>query len=290
MSILVDLVKEDFGITGNERWWRSEVHSSLVVDAEKDVYFFNARDLRGDVVHYLMNVRGLDRRKAEEFVKNRSRLNSGVPDETGGLQVKYDRLVDLFHSAGKNNRDYWYRRNLTDSTIDRYRLGYYDGWYLIPIYDNGLFVNFQCRRDNPKRFKLWYKDKDFKPVLYNSDILKFVDRVYIVEGMVDCILLNQLGLPSVCSTNGAGYWNPGWIRYFTKINDIFYIEDHDKAGEAASSLVSNSLGPSRVKVVSFDGKPEKYDSVDFFRDGGSKESFLDLINHTYRFQFEKGLT
>jgi DNA primase len=285
MMNLADLVKEDFGILGNGRWLRSEVHSSLVVDTEKELFYFNSRGLRGTIVDYLTQVRGLSRQAAETIAKNRT---AGMPVDgiPGGLQARFDKLVNLFHTSGRNDRDYWYRRGLKDPTIDRYKLGNYDGWNLIPIYDEGYFINFQCRKDIPeKRIRLWYKDMDFKPVLFNKDVLPFVESVFITEGMVDCILLNQLGFPSVCSTNGAMSWNLGWIKYFCKMKEITYIADYDRAGKLGANLVAKSLGLFRVKIVEFEGKADKYDSVDFFRDGGTIDSFRELIANS-RYAFE----
>jgi DNA primase len=206
------------------------------------------------------------------------------------LQVRFDGLVDLFHNSGRNDRDYWYKRCLTDATIDRYRLGNFDGWNLIPIYDGGLFINFQCRRDEPsKQMRFWYKDRDFKPVLYNKEVLPFIDTVYIVEGMVDCLLLNQLGLPSVCTTNGALTFNSGWIKYFTKIKNIYFVADNDKAGIASAVRTSDSLGPARVKVLRFKDKRPKYGALDWFREGGTTEEFKIMLSSRAVYAFEKEL-
>lgn len=286
MSILIDLVREDFGISGKGKWWRSDIHSSLVVDSENDLYYFNSRNLRGDAKHYLINVRGLSRQNAELFVRAlESRLQLPELKETS-LQTKFEKLVNLFHNNGKTNRDYWYKKGLDDRTIDRYRLGFLDGWYTIPIYDSSKFVNFQCRRDDPKRIKFWYKDDDFKPILYNSDILKFVNTVYIVEGMVDCLLLNQNGIPSVCSTNGAMGWNQNWIKDFTKVSEIFYIADNDKAGVEGAKRVANSLGTSRVKVFRFKDKSSKYGAANFFLEGGTPDEFISTVSSQFVFGFE----
>jgi len=284
-----DLVEEDFGITGNDRWMRSEVHSSLVVDDEKDIFFFNARGISGNALTYLIKVRGLDVRSAQELLKHPT---AGNPTDTGdtGLQVKFEKLVDLFHGAGRADRRYWYDRKLTDSTIDRFRLGNFDGWNLIPIYDKGLFCNFQCRRDKPnKRIRFWYKDDDFVPVLFNKEVLPFVDSIYITEGMVDCILLNQLGLPSVCSTNGALSWNPGWIQHFTKMKSIVYIADNDPAGVTGAYLVAKSIGLYKVKILRFKEKALKYGALNFFLEDGTVEQLKEIIEERCTYGFEKEL-
>lgn len=285
---IVDLVREDFGISGSGRWYRSDVHSSLVVDSERQLFFFNTRDLHGTALDYLIKVRGVSKAVATEMVRNPT---ADMPDEIkhSGLQTRFDKLVNLFHSSGRNDRGYWYERCLTDQTIDRYRLGNYDGWNLIPVYDNGLFINFQCRKDKPeKRIRFWYKDPDFKPVLFNSDVLPFIDTVYITEGMVDCILLNQLGLPSVCSTNGAMSWNTGWIKHFTKLKHIFYIADNDKAGVSAALRTYNVLG-GNMKIMRFKDKKEKYGSMNFFQEGGTVDDFKHIVNTESVFGFEKEL-
>lgn len=288
MSILVDLVKQDFGLSGRGRWYRSDVHSSLVVDAENDIFFFNSRDLRGSPVDYLMKIRGFSKQAASDYVRNVVTTGS-IKDNLHSLQVRFDKLVDLFHTSGRDDRQYWYDRLLTDSTIDRYRLGYFEGWNLIPIFDDGLFYNFQCRKDVPeKKIRFWYKDTDFKPVLFNRDVLKFVDTIYIVEGMVDCILLNQLGLPSVCSTNGAMSWNQGWIRYFSKMKNIYYVADNDKAGIASAKRTSDSLG-SMVKIMRFRERGDKYGALNYFKDGGTVDSFKQILLDESVFPFEKEL-
>jgi hypothetical protein len=289
MIDLVSLIREDFGVSGHGKWLRSDVHSSLVIDTEKNEFFFNSRGIRGGVVDYLVKIRGMNYKTAREVVNNKT---AGNPKECIGssLQIRFDKLVNLFHLSGKADRTYWYDRKLTDSTIDRYRLGNFEGWNLIPIYDDGYFINFQCRRDKPeKKINFWYKDVDFKPVLYNRNILPFINAVYITEGMVDCILLNQLGLPSVCSTNGALSWNSGWIKYFSRVEKIYYIADNDRAGVAAAIRVSNSLGPYKVRILRFKSEKEKYGALDWFRNGNTRESFLEKIERDGVLGFQKEL-
>lgn len=289
MSILIDLVRDDFGISGSGRWWRSDIHSSLVVDSEKDIFYFNARNIKGDAVTYLTKVRGISRIDAERLVRNR--LLSGTPiEENTSVQVKFEKLVDIFFNSGKSNRQYWYEKGLSDQTVDRFRLGFYDDWYLIPIYDSGKFVNFQCRRDVPeKKVKFWYKDKDFNPVLFNSGILKYVDTVYITEGMVDCLMLNQQGFPSVCSTNGNMSWRPSWISMFNNIKSIYYFPDNDQAGVTGAIRTATLLGEGRVKILRFKNTRKGYGVLNYFCEGNSPEGFVETLKNSSVFAFDKEL-
>jgi hypothetical protein len=53
---------------------------------------------------------------------------------------------------------------------------------MIPIYQDGLFKQFQMRRDSPKMIRNYYKGVG--PLLYNSEILSATNRIFITEGLI----------------------------------------------------------------------------------------------------------
>lgn len=274
-DLLQSLVEEDYGYEHNSGiWGRSVKHNSLVVNEESQFWFWNSTGQRGDVRDYLLLVRGYTPQEADAFLgERRFYINPEVKKE-GVTTPPYEKLVELLWENGKDDRDYWYRRCLDNSTIDKYRLGFFEGWFLVPLYDDGRFVNFECRQDIPtKKIGRWYKHT--KPVLYNSEILDFVDTVYISEGTIGAVLLNQMGFPAI-SQMGSNIWREEWYPLFNKIKEVFYVEDNDPAGRIASANISKALGTDRVRIISFDGREEKYDAVDFFRDGGTVEEFKQL--------------
>ena len=285
-AILPKLVEEDFGysVRGNGRWGKGIKHDSLVVDEQNDTFFWNSEGIYGGPLEYLTKVRHLPLDTAREFLN----LNGGflparaVPVEK---EQPYDKLVEFLNANGRKERDYWYRRCLVDETIDRFSLGYIDGWYTIPFYNNDSLMNIQCRRDKPsKMIKSWYRGH--KPYLFNLDILEFVNTVVITEGPVDAILLGQLGIPAVSHNGGAEYWSNIWMNAFKKQKEVIYIADNDKPGLSAAKKVSKSLGEYKVKIYIFKDKPEKFDTVDFFREGGSLEEFKERIATDSKHLFE----
>lgn len=284
-GLLQKLVEEDYGYENSSGvWGRSKNHDSLVVNEENQTWFWNSRGVRGDVIDYLVIIRGMTNSRAKQYARA---IITGDMAENENKVYPYEKLIDTMWNNGKNKRDYWYSRHLNDDTIDRRRLGFYEGWYLIPIYERGNFLNFQMRRDEPeKRITKWYKQGN--PTLYNDGILPFTKRIYIVEGTVDAILLYQEGFPAV-SQMGTHTWQVKWFDKFVNIPEIYYIEDNDKAGRFASKAVANCLGLDRVKVVTWEGKPEKYDTVDFFREGNTAEDFKNYIqmNSKYLYEMEK---
>lgn len=282
-GLLEKLVEEDFGIEGRGKWYHSSEHDSLVVNAEEQTWFWNSKNLRGGVLDYLIQVRGMKKPQAQEFL-NSSFVAFKENSEIGLSSHPYEKLVDLMWANGIHNREYWYKRCLTDETIDRMKLGYYDGWNTIPIYESGNYVNSQCRRDEPeKSIMYWYKTG--RVYLYNEGILPFTKVVYITEGLVDCILLNQLGLPSV-SAGGVNTWQDVWFSKFCKIDRIFYFEDNDTAGRIGARKIADSLGTYRVKIVSFPDKKNKYDVGDWFKDNGTKDILLEYVDRNNKYIFE----
>lgn len=282
-NLLQTLVADDFGYKHEgSHWGRAIAHSSLVINESTQRWHWNSEGTYGGVIDYLVKVRGMSQMDAERLSRGTSphiQLSAG---KDSAPVTQYDKLVDLLWSAGKNHRDYWYKRLLTDSTIDRFRLGYYEGWYTVPIYFNSRFLNFQIRRDEPeKTITQWYKGVD--KVVFNSDILRLVSTLYLTEGTVDSILLQQYGIPSA-AINGVG-WEQRWFHLFSNIDTIFYIADNDRAGMEAAKRVCNGLGVYRVKVVTL-GRSNKYDTVDFFRDGGRLDDFLNICNTKSKYLFE----
>jgi DNA primase len=112
--------------------------------------------------------------------------------------------------------------------------------------------------------------------------------VFITEGTIDSILLTQEGIPAVAQTAGAVYWSPYWYPYFSNVKDIYYITDNDEAGRRAAARVAMALGQDRVHIYQFEGKKEKFDTVDFFREGGTAKDFKELVKSGSKYLFETG--
>lgn len=291
-GLLQVLVEEDGGYKreGNN-WGRSLEHSSLVVNEEAQRWYWNSENVGGTALDYLILVRGINKKAAQKIVETRGRILTGSYfeiDTEEKYHVPQERLVDLLWELGKGNRQYWYDRKLTNKTIDRFRLGFYNNWYLVPMYRNEQFVNFQMRRDEPKKsITQWYKTENWEPCLVNSGILSIVDTVFITEGTIDAILLSQEGIPSVAQ-NTSAFWGSMWFPLFSNVKRIYYIADNDKAGHNAAVRVAKNLGKDRVRIYLFSGQSEKYDTVEYFKEGGNAKEFRQMVEKESKYLFEIG--
>ena len=288
-TVLEKVISLDFTIEGSGTRYKTTIeHNSLVLDLEEQLWFWNSKDLLHKTPEdYLTLIKGFSKSKAREFLRELEY----IPQNNFKLQTKDDteivpseRLVDIFWRNGSKDRDYWYKRCLTDRIINSFKLGKFDGFYMLPIYMDGRFMNFQCRRDVPdKKIRPWYRGVG--PLMFNSSILNITNTVFITEGPIDAILLTQNGFPAMSHTGGSGGWKKDWFRYFMGVKRVYYVADNDEAGLCASHTISTSLGQEKVKVVQFIDFPEKYDTVDFFRDGHTVKEFKELVDKS-RFSYE----
>jgi 5S rRNA maturation endonuclease (ribonuclease M5) len=287
MSQLVDYIARDYTIIGAGNWLKTAEHDSLVIDVQQDIFYWNSKGIVGDIRTWLTRVKHYSDDMADNLIKRNSIVDTVLNSDIKPNSTVCEELVNTFFNNGKNNREYWYDRCLTDSGIDRFKLGYYEGWYLIPIFVDGKLRNFQMRRDKPERkMKNWYSGVG--PLLFNSSILNVTNSIVLTEGLVDSILLNQLGIPSVSHNGGSHVWKNIWFSRLYKQKTIYIVYDNDDAGRKGAKRIAVKLGESKCKIYTFDSYPDRYDVVDFFRDKNSKDEFVDLIRNKSKYVFELG--
>lgn len=296
MSVLYELIEDDFTVIPKGRggrWFTTTEHDSLIIDEQSEAFFWNSKDLVGDAYTWLTKVKGLNHKVAKDkisLLEGKPQIFTEITHREQEIVI-YPKLVEIFWERGKEEREYWYKRGLSDKTIDQFQLGYNDGWYSIPIYEYGNFINFQMRRDLPeKRIKFWYGN--FSPTIFNKEILRISNYVIIAESPTDVMLLTQYGYPAVCSTNGAGNWQKEWFKYFIKQEEIFVVYDNDKAGYQGIKNVAKHLGEERCKTYFFSGYPTKYDLGDWLKNNDPwflKEFLQEHSQKSYMWTvFEEG--
>jgi len=285
-STLEILLSEDFTLLNpDKRFSKTLQHSSLVLDREKNIFYWNSRNIIGNAFTYLTKVRGYDKERALETLKEHNdntwlyACDNSVKVDVE-LPVQYSPLVEIFYEYGKKFGNYWHtKRGYTDDTIAEFKLGFTGRWYTIPIFENGQFVNFQARIENPKIIKHWYVGVG--PHSFNFSILKLTDWVVITEGPVDAIILRQNDIPAVSQTGGAGYWDRNWNPLFSRKKRIYIVYDNDEAGKFYAQKVAQQWG--RAKYYNLDEYPYKYDITDYFKDGGMRKDFISLLEEKSKY-------
>ena len=290
MNLLEKLISQDFTITGHGRWLRTLEHDSLVIDTHKQRFFWNSRGLSGDAYTWLTKIKNISPEEAKYAIKNKETVlfsKKFFKPEKNAVIVHKD-LVDIFYNNGKNYREYWYNiRGYTDETIDRFKLGFSGEWYTIPIFVDGHFANFQCRKIHPKIIRPWYYGLGALP--FNFSGLQFANWTVLTEGPVDAIMLVQHGIPAISQTGGAGTWKSLWSTSLAHLNRIYIVYDNDEAGYVGAKKVAQKLG-IRAKVYNLWHYNSGADITAFFKAGNTVETFMNKLKNdsVYSFQMPKG--
>jgi DNA primase len=288
-SILERLVAEDFGIEDNgPNWARASMHNSLVIDKLNQVFYWNSQGIQGNAYVYLTSVRNLSYEDAKEYLKFAGGTETFIHEiKNGSETVVYPKLVDAFHQnlLYKNDFSYFEKRKISRETISRYKLGAYEDFVTIPFYMDGVFKNFQLRKDNPKVIRNFYRNVG--PLLFNSDILKITNKIAIVEAPTSALVLNQNGIPTVSMNTGSEGFMEIWAGYFAHQKEIFILFDNDSAGKLGAIRAAKILGQTKCKLYNFDEyETPGYDAGNFYEDGGTTDKLMEILENKSRYCFQ----
>ena len=183
------------------------------------------------------------------------------PEPAKQLSISLETILDWHDTMPANRREYWKSRGLFDQTINDFFLGWDGKRYTIPA--TYRLVPFACKRrqseiDDGIDAK-YISITGSRSGLFNADCLWTTDKVVITEGELDCMTLNQCGIPSVSSTAGAGTFKPEWANLFTSVMNVYLVFDNDKAGELGAQKVMSII--RRAKIVSL---PDGFKDVNEF--------------------------
>lgn len=146
----------------------------------------------------------------------------------------------------------WLESRHVDQRIEYNELGWFEGWYTIPLF--GEKRNFQglVMRAGPEL----QKRKDWRymvspgtePNMYVPDwsLCRRAEKIIVVFGIFDALSLTSLRIPTVTSSHGKKFF-PEWLDTFRK--PIHILPDAGEEEEAR--ILASNLG-WRGKVVTVD--------------------------------------
>lgn len=242
-------------------------------------------------------------------------------------QVMAD-AVPLMQNALLENSEillYLKNRGLSPKTIGKYRLGWADkdftdkmlhkGYSIRDQTNAGLRTTNQEGKDYPlfwKRIMIPYEQRGYvvtlrgKQVLGNTlqakntsiylfgvDNLLGHKEVYICEGEMDAMLLDQMGYPA-CAIPGAGNFQEHWRPWFEDAMRVFVVLDSDEAGIKGAHRIKQMLG-EKAKIVELpvpDGETTTDIGEFFQRDGKTRRDFDRIVSDVRGnriFTFEESL-
>jgi DNA primase len=87
---------------------------------------------------------------------------------------------------------------------------------------------------------------------FNTDILADeIEEVFLTEGAIDCLSLNEIGLPAI-GIPGAQGFKPEWTALFNDVPDVVIAFDQDEAGTDGTRKVIEAFavaGRTGIKAI-----------------------------------------
>lgn len=154
-------------------------------------------------------------------------------------------------------KDYLLGRGIDGATAKKHRLGYvaspivgherYRNRLAIPyITPAGVVdIRFRCVENHSCKdagHAKYLSQPGHKTRLYNTTaVLEAYDTIAIVEGELDAVILNKIGIPAV-GVAGAQAWQPDFYhRIFSDFANLLVFGDGDEAGQNFAKSVLKSL-------------------------------------------------
>ena len=162
---------------------------------------------------------------------------------------------------------------------------------------NGKF-GVGVRRDKDKNLQLVFKinenhvkyhkgkqfgDKLCKVYPHPTILGPNKDTLFVVEGEKDVITANCQGVPAVTFTTGAGAL-PSNVDSVSDYKNLVICYDNDDPGRDGAYKVAMHFYKKipNIKILKFNGKPEKYDLTDYFLEN-NVDDFNRLVENTPKF-------
>lgn len=182
------------------------------------------------------------------------------------------------------------RRGITRDTVVRFMIGYdsepRNEAFTIPMFNaDGNLVNVKWYRPDPgEKNKMWGCTKHNEARLYPMAAMKGAKEIYVCEGEMDALILNQYGFPAVTGTGGSEVSvKREWAPFFEGLT-VYLVYDRDKAGEKGAAKAMARLKNHAKKILKValpyevtekGGK----DVTDFHREHGEDfaQAFKELV-------------
>ncbi len=185
------------------------------------------------------------------------------------------------------------KRGLNIDTLKQYKIGLRNNRITIPIFNpkkeciNIRLYSFKPDTKNTSKMINYTEGVGTSKVRYGGIQLYPIEnlskkKILIVEGEMDCLLMNQSGFNTITVTGGAGAFKAEWLQLF-KGRQINICFDIDMAGRKGAQRIAHMIEDyvEWVKIVPLDSaisEPKNADVTDYIVNFNyTPKDFNDLL-------------
>jgi DNA primase len=250
--------------------FHDEIEASLNVSLDKGLFYCFGCGEKGDIYDLVCEIDDINRLQAMIIA---SKVSSNKEIKYKPKKLNYEKLKKqaevFFNGLSKPdweniNDHYMINRGFNSKVLKQFdvRLNYQGSHpIVIPLYENGEFKGYVCRREDNSEPKYLYNKGFKKNNILVGDLEE--DHILIVEGVFDMMKAIQYGIKNVCATLG---WSPS--EHHLEIIDnklngkLVCGYDNDSPGEKGFSKLKERFGD---KCVRFNFPNNRHDICELSR-------------------------
>jgi hypothetical protein len=148
---------------------------------------------------------------------------------------------------------------------------------ILPYFRDGKVAFLQAHCMDSNRKPRYLRPKEAVPFLHNVDVLRVLgdgDSVFLVEGIIDCLTLEERGYRAVGAPSMSAF-KPEWVKDFRRL-ETYLVHCGEEAAERAAHAIAVVFAKSDLSVRSI-RLPRGHDVNSFFGEGGIQPEFEHLV-------------
>lgn len=225
-------------------------------------------------------MKGANGRQGSPLVTFNAERKTGKSNRV--TQPYVDSWARKLWSADEHLRELMQERGLSEETIRRFEIGWDGQRYTLPVRDAaGQLVNIRRYNLGASKNKMLNIQNHGGVRLYNAQVLNDAQTVVLCEGEMDCLILNQEGIPAVTATAGAATFNDEMAKQFQD-KTVFVCYDADDEGNMGAAKAGKMVAVYAREVYKVDiplpGKGA--DVTDYmFKESHTAKDFKKLMSN-----------
>lgn len=167
------------------------------------------------------------------------------------------------------------------------KLWFEDYPLILPYRRDGKVEFLQAHCMDSERTPRHLRPREAVPFLYNVDILRTLgdgDPVFLVEGVMDCLTLEERGYQAVAAASIA-HFKPEWVKEFRRL-EVYLVYAGGEGGERSAAAMAVLFAKSDLALRGL-RLPRGHDVSSFFEEGGTQPEFEHLVQTAPRIKTAK---
>lgn len=190
---------------------------------------------------------------------------------SAGIEIKEPQMIEKptelnptewqkYVPAGNGVISYCVGRGLFPETIEKFKVGEFQGAMTMPCFEGGVLKAIKCRSIHKKAY---YSIKGSVKSLFNHDAILWQEKpILVLKGEIPVMLLDQMGFLACCVSCGEASDIEPWVYAFSFSKKKVVVGDNDPDPEINARMQAKMMKKAEILGGEFCVPPLKYKDID----------------------------